>query len=654
MVSTLPEIVDSSDLSMASSSPIKSPSPPSVSKYLMNDIPRGTSLLKIIKCLQPPGYDQSSPGSTLHDVQVGVIIQDSRLDDELSVATIKFHDNPKWLSQNTFSFPKFTPLGTLWRAIDWNAVDEHGRTEFIRAVMKLEGGSRVGLCYAEMLAEFTETDVNVQDDEGRTALHWACVLSHAGMVMLCLSVPECRIGLKDNDGLTAFDISLRTSGGNEAIPSMFYQSMLDMEEIEPQTALLRALTITSERAGDKPVFPGAAMFAPIEASNEPLVEALINRGVDLTATNEHGDTALHVAAAKVDNVAITARLLVAGSDVNAIGNHGATALHYAVDTADVGMVELLLQHNADRSATDHNQRTALDIAENDQKQDLVLLLKDAMTDSSEDYRPDIVFLDVQSPLNMMDQKQECVVPLTGETTNSGVVIDQPAFGKHLPTTPLSAIEMMKVRQFSLHEAARNGNMGIVRLYLRLGVDLEAKDTARRTPLHCAALGRHTEIVRLLLAGGAEIESVSECEYTALHHAAQAGYDEVVQLMLDSGANIHALTEAKETALHKAVWNGHIESTQTILSRGVNIEAVSKSGETALHKAAKNGSIQIINALITSGANLEALCLLMETPLQKALQRKDVAAIKALRAAGAHSSPADQYQYAKVRMSGTWK
>lgn len=336
-------------------------------------------------------------------MQVGIIIKDSRLDDELSVATIKFHDNPTWLSHDRFSFPKFTPLGTLWRAVDWNAVDEHGRTEFIRAIMKLEGSTRVGFCYAEMLAEFTDTDVNVQDDMGRTALHWACVLSHADMVMLCLSVPECRIGLKDNNGLTAFDISLRTSGGNEAIPSMFYQSMLDMEEIQPHTALLRALTITSERADDKPVFPGAAMFAPVETSNEPLVEALINRGVDLTVTNEDGDTALHVAAAKADNVAITAKLLMAGSDVNAIGNRGATPLHYAVDTADVSMVELLVHHNADRSATDHSQRTALDIAEKDQKQDLVLLLKDVITDSSKvDDQPDIVFLDAQSPLNEMD------------------------------------------------------------------------------------------------------------------------------------------------------------------------------------------------------------------------------------------------------------
>lgn len=119
--------------------------------------------------------------------------------------------------------------------------------------MKHEDGTRMSLCYAEMLAEFPDTGVNVQDDEGRTALHWACVMSDANMVMLCLSVPECQIGLKDNNGLTAFDISLQNSGGNESIPSLFYRSMMDMEDIHPQAALLRALTVMSEPATDRAV-----------------------------------------------------------------------------------------------------------------------------------------------------------------------------------------------------------------------------------------------------------------------------------------------------------------------------------------------------------------------------------------------------------------
>lgn len=40
-------------------------------------------------------------------------------------------------------------------------------------------------------------------------------------------IAQCQIGLKDEDGLTAFDISLQNEGVSESIPTLFYRSMLD-------------------------------------------------------------------------------------------------------------------------------------------------------------------------------------------------------------------------------------------------------------------------------------------------------------------------------------------------------------------------------------------------------------------------------------------
>lgn len=613
------------------------------------------------------------------------MIQDSRLDDELSVATIEFRDTPKWLSQDPYGFPKFTPLGTLWRAVDWNAVDEHGRTEFIRAVMKIAGFSKMGLCYAEMLAEFPETDVNVQDDKGRTALHWACVASHADMVMLCLSVPECRIGLKDNDGLTAFDISLRSSSGNDAIPNLFYQSMFDMEEIQPQAALLRALTVTSEPATGRDVFPGAVMFPSIEDSNEELVEALIIRGVELTATNRDGDTALHVAAAKVDNVAITTRLLNAGSDVNAIGNGGATPLHYAVDTGDVGMVQLLLHHDADQSIADDSQRTPLIRAENDQKQDLVLLLKGPETNS-------------RMPID--------------ELANSDVGFSQPTIVQHeahvqVPSSDmeLSNMELSAMGKISLMEAVRIGNLEIVRLWLRSGADLGA-GLGSSTPLHVAAIRGHRAIALLLVAAGAEIDSRTIQNLTPLHlalhfrqpevaialinsganvnalgifghtplheaarsghmevvklllaskvsvegldlfgqtallHAAQNGHPDVVQTLITFGAGVDATSSKKQSALYQAATNGFTDVVKVLIANGANLEVRNASGETALHRAAENGHTDVVEVLLTNGADLNALCTLKDTPLKKALLSGKRGTIEALEKAGTRSPISD--------------
>lgn len=310
----------------------------------MNDIPRGTSRAKLINSLLTPNTrshnrgDLTAPTEFRPDVLFGLMMTNSRLDDELAVAAIEFTHTPQWLqslNDDHYGFPKKTTFGTLWRGVDRNAVDQHGQSEFIRAVIDGSGN----LHYAEMLAEFADTNVNVQDSRGRTALHWACARGLTAMVRLCLSVPECEIGLKDNDGLTAFDISRR--GGSEKIPTLFYKSMFEMEESHAQAALLRVLTVTSVPAMNKPVFPGIAIFSPIEDRNTTLVKALVDRGIDLTARNKDGDTALHVAASRAGNLEIATMLLNAGADVDAIGKGGATPFQYATRTGDQLMIRSL-------------------------------------------------------------------------------------------------------------------------------------------------------------------------------------------------------------------------------------------------------------------------------------------------------------------------
>lgn len=311
------------------------------------------------------------------DVVCGIIITNSRLDDELSVATIEFSDTPRWLQDLNLDprgFPKSTVFGTIWRAVDRSVTDTNGRTVFINAV--INGTNTVNLHFAEMLAEFPDTDVNIQDNQGRTALHWACAENLPDMVRLCLSVPECIIGLKENQGLTAFDISLGIVGGDDMIPALFYSSMLELEETEPEAAFLRALTVTSVPATDRAIFPGEAIFDPIMHRNEPLVKALVDRGVDLTATNNEGDTALHLATQLCD-VSITAMLLMAGSDPNALGAGGATPLHWAADNGQLDIALLLLGHGADVGGKDPLGKTALQHAEENLHGDIVILLKPA-------------------------------------------------------------------------------------------------------------------------------------------------------------------------------------------------------------------------------------------------------------------------------------
>lgn len=244
--------------------------------------------------------------------------------------------------------------GTLWRGADTSIVNESGRTEFMRTAMS----GNQGLQYTKMLAEFRDTDVNIRDKEGRTALHWVCALNSPMMVRLCLSIPSCDIGLRDNDGLTAFDFSLQN--WNQSIQTIFYRSMIGVEERDPQAALLQVLTVTSDPAKDRPLIPGAAMFDSIQNFNTPLGKALITRGIDLTARNKEGDTALHVAV-DAHHVEIITMLLEAGSDVNAIGGCGDTPLHYAARTSGE-VVRAIPNYGADIEAANDSNLRALHLA----------------------------------------------------------------------------------------------------------------------------------------------------------------------------------------------------------------------------------------------------------------------------------------------------
>lgn len=73
-----------------------------------------------------------------------------------------------------------------------------------------------------------------------------------------------------------------------------------MDEIHPQTALLRMLAVISDPVDTNSVFPGEASFDPIAESKKPPVKAIIARGVNLTTRDTSGDTALHVATKEED------------------------------------------------------------------------------------------------------------------------------------------------------------------------------------------------------------------------------------------------------------------------------------------------------------------------------------------------------------------
>lgn len=426
-----------------------------------------------------------------------------------------------------------------------------------------------------------------------------------------VSVPQSKIGLKDNEGCTAFDIALRM--GNEVIAAEFYRNILEMEDTHPQEALLRVLTLTAEPATGQALFPGAAVFRAVEKGNEILVEVLIARGVNLKERNEYGDTALHVAATFGENIEIVTMLLHAGSDVNAVGSGGATPLHFAVRTGDWSVVKLLLRWKANGNARDAEGKTPLEMVELVDKEYLEAESKggDAGLEEAvgllaarEQRKRERTVTRRNDPKN-----EEGLTPLHQAVLDGELDTARELLGHGANTEAID-----KDHRTAIHMAAENGHVEILTMLLAAGARIEAVTISMISPhpsvddhtdsgmtaLQLAARYGHTEIVMILLAGGANIEATNDMRHTALHFAARSGHDETVKTIICAGAELDVWGLYDGTPLYLAAQNGHTDTVNNLLAGGANIRAEGRDG-TPLHVASKNGHRELVKVLAASGA-----------------------------------------------------
>ena len=94
------------------------------------------------------------------------------------------------------------------------------------------------------------------------------------------------------------------------------------------------------------VAPSSAieLIDAVRTDDRVRVERLVSDGVDVSAPQGDGATALHWSVHR-DNLELTSVLLDAGADVNAADDHGVTPLALACVNGSAAMVELSLKHN---------------------------------------------------------------------------------------------------------------------------------------------------------------------------------------------------------------------------------------------------------------------------------------------------------------------
>ena len=189
----------------------------------------------------------------------------------------------------------------------------------------------------------------------------------------------------------------------------------------------------------------------------------------------------------------------------------------------------------------------------------------------------------------------------------------------------------------LHDAARGGSAGIIRLLLDYGADIEypSGDDGYRPviltdarPLHFAAENKDSAVLQFLLDQGAEVHSRTNSGETPLHWAANSRTThresyrltsaERVAILLDHGADVNARDLSGNTPLHEAARWSSAQTVTLLLDRGADIHAESEEG-TALHQAATRGDPEIVALLLDRGLDIEARNIYGQTPIFSAAQ-----------------------------------
>ena len=95
---------------------------------------------------------------------------------------------------------------------------------------------------------------------------------------------------------------------------------------------------------------------PTNLSLHLVLDSLIEKGADVNATDDNGQTPLHLALHN-EHPEMAKLLIKKGADVNAKNKWGDTPLHLVLDNPEIA--KLLIEHGADVNATDNYGDTLL-------------------------------------------------------------------------------------------------------------------------------------------------------------------------------------------------------------------------------------------------------------------------------------------------------
>ncbi|XP_020851191.1 inversin isoform X2 [Phascolarctos cinereus] len=419
-------------------------------------------------------------------------------------------------------------------------------------------------CLALLLKFMAPGEVDTQDKNKQTALHWSAYYNNPEHVKLLIK-HDSNIGIPDIEG----KIPLHWAA-NHKDPSAVH-TVRCILDAAPTESLLN----WQDYEGRTPLH-----FA-VADGNVTVVDILTSyESCNITSYDNLFRTPLHWAA--LLGHAQIVHLLLERNKLGTIpsDSQGATPLHYASQSNFAETVEVFLKHPSVKDDSDLEGRTSF---------------MWAAGKGSDDVLRTMLSLKLDIDINMTDKYGGTALhaaALSGHVSTVKLLLDHHAqvdatdVMKHTPLFRACEMGHKEVIQTLikggarvdlvdqdghslLHWAALGGNADVCQILIENKINPNVQDYAGRTPLQCAAYGGYINCMALLMENNADPNIQDKEGRTALHWSCNNGYLDAIKLLLSFAAfpNQMENNEERYTPLDYALLGEHHEVIQFMLEHG---------------------------------------------------------------------------------------
>ncbi|KAL3926549.1 MAG: hypothetical protein SGPRY_003248 [Prymnesium sp.] len=297
------------------------------------------------------------------------------------------------------------------------------------------------------------------------------------------------------------------------------------------------------------------------------VDPELVHGVQVSAVNEEQSKAMESLFSVVgrgDEAAVEALVhpCQTNTDTSVVDYAGNTPLHVAVLRGHIAIVNVLLKHKAPVNAVDGMGRTPLAVSLNTGRNEIALAIRRAGGTLGWD-----------------------------EITTSG----------------------------ELCEAAKEGNLQKLSMFITCGADVNSADYDLRTPLHLAASTGNKQFVQILLTNGARINALDRWGGTPLRDSVRENHRRVASLLYEANGNLNYDDSECAAELCYLARNGDADRLQLLIECGCKVNTADYDDRRCIHLASSMGNKTIFQNLIDAGAEINCKDRWGGTPLNDSIK-----------------------------------